>query len=171
MNISFFFKLCVPFLWILLQNLLIIYTALRVLRLMGLLKRPVAGLEYSQAVMACILLLTMTGVGNVSVQACYDTYLNYSNQPGLWISKIMLQYSRYFLVVILFELLLVGLYWFVVKFFFGFRVSIGDTIAGGNLPLSFLMSGIVLGMGIGLGKLLYIVLAQMTPHFVLLNGV
>ncbi|MBL7756513.1 MAG: hypothetical protein JNL59_03935, partial [Chitinophagaceae bacterium] len=75
MDSSIISKLWVPVLWILLQNLLIIYAAWRVLQLTGLLKKPIAGMEYSQALMAAILLFAMIGIGNASVQSYYDTCL------------------------------------------------------------------------------------------------
>ncbi len=160
----------VPVLWILLQNLLIIYISLWLLRMMRLLSNPIAGLEYSQIVIGGTLLLTMVGLGNVSVQACYDTYLSFSSQPGPWIGKIILQYSRYFLVILIFEFLLVGLYWLTLKLFFGFRLVADQKIQEGNLPMAILMGGIVAGLGLGLTKLAGIIMGQMTPHFVLLNG-
>jgi len=170
MDMSTISKLWVPVLWMLLQNLLIIYGALWVLRRAGLVKQPVAGLEYSQAVMAAVLLLTMIGLGNVSIQSCYDTCLNYASQPGPWISQTILRYSQFFLVVVLFEFLLLGMYWLVLKLFFNLRDSADQQITGGNLPLAILMSGIVAGTGLGLAKLAAIILGQMTPHYVLLNG-
>lgn len=170
MEISTISKLWAPVLWMLLQNLLIIYGALRVLQLAGLVKKPVAGLEYSQAVMAAVLLLTMVGLGNVSLQACYDTCLNYAAQPGSWIGQTMLRYSQYFLVIVLFEFLLLGMYWLVLKLFFSLRGSTDQQITGGNLPLAILMSGIVAGTGLGLAKLAALILGQLTPHYVLLNG-
>lgn len=170
MDSSIISKLWVPVLWILLQNLLIIYAAWRVLQLTGLLKKPIAGMEYSQALMAAILLFAMIGIGNASVQSYYDTCLNYASQQGPWLTQTMLRYSQYFLVTLLAEFLLLGMYWLVVRLFFSVRGPAEQTISEGNLPMAILVSGIIGGTGLGLARLVALILTQLTPHYVLLNG-
>ena len=170
MDISTMSKFLIPVIWVLVQNLLIIYGALKVLGLAGLVRKPVAGLEYSQVVMAAVLLFTMLCLANAPIQSYYDTCLNYAVQQGAWVSQTMFRYSQYFLVIIVVECLLVGIYWLVVKVFFNPRESADQRIATGNLPLAILVSGIIAGTGLGLARLVAIILGQLTPHYILLNG-
>lgn len=170
MDTSIISKLWMPVLWLLLQNLLLLYGAWRILQLAGLVKKPIAGIEYSQALMAALLLFAMIGIGNASVEAYYDTCMNYASQPGPWIVQTMLRYSQYFLVILLAEFLLLGMYWLVLRLLFSFRDAAEQTISGGNLPLAILMSGIIGGTGLALARLVALTLTQLTPHYVLLNG-
>lgn len=157
-----------PVTWILIQNLLLIFMGIWTLRSWNLIKEPLSGLEYSQALPGAALLLGILLVGNVSVAAINDTYLNYSAQGGEWVRSSLIKYSQLFLVTLVCEFLFVGLSWLALKIFFGIRKN-EETVAGGNLPLAIFMTGIVIGLALGIGKLLGLILEGMTPHFAVFN--
>ena len=161
-------NLILPILWILIQNLLFIFMGIWVLRWWKLLKEPLSGLECSQALYGACLLFGVVIIANSSITAIYDTHLNYYQKGGEWVRWSLLSYSQYFLISLFAVSLLLCLSYLVLKIFFGFRKE-GETIAGGNLPLSILMSGVVLGVTFGLSKLLEQVLQRLTPHFAIFN--
>lgn len=166
-----FFKvsLLVSILWVMLQNILIVYTVVFMLRRRDLIKVPVAGMEYSQACFSGVILLATLCITNSSIQAVYDTSLSYSSQPGSWIGVTLLKYAQYFLVVLLFNFILMGMAWLLEKIFFRTTSSADDSIQNGNLPLALILSGIVFGMGLGLARVTSLILEGMTPHFVVFN--
>lgn len=168
MSIPSSLKIVVPILWILIQQGLVIFLAILILRWFGLLKRPVEGLEYGQVVTGAAILLIMIGLANVAVPVYLETWYHYSEQDN-WFRKILLQYTEYFMVVLLFECLFVGLYWFFLNLFFGIRSSVDSRISNGNLPLAILMVGILGGLGLGMGKALGMVLDRLMPSIILMN--
>lgn len=169
METVFRISLLVPVIWMLLQNILFIYVAIWLLRRQGVLTTPIAGMEYSQAVLAAVLLLGTFLIANAAIQACYDTALTYSSQPGPWLSRTLMKYTQYFLIVLLFQFILAGFTWLTLKLFFRPASKDEDSVQNGNLPLSIMLCGIVSGLALGLAKLVTNILESITPHFVVFN--
>lgn len=169
METVFEIRLLVPVLWMLLQNILFIYVTIWILRRQGVLTTPIAGMEYSQAALAAVLLLGTLVIANASIQACYDTALTYSSQPGSWLGRTLMTYAQYFLIILLFQFLLAGCTWLILKLFFRPANKDEDSVQNGNLPLSIMLCGIVSSLALGLAKLVTIILESITPHFVVFN--
>lgn len=162
-------SLILPTAWLLLQSLLLMYACIFILRRWGLIRMPVAGMEYSQALLAAVLLTCLLALSACTVSVCYDTAQAYSGQPGSFISRCVLRYSLYLLVVLAGCFLLLGLTWLVLRIVLGRGLPADETVAEGNLPMAILVSGIVLGLALAIGRLMTVVLEDMAPHFVVFN--
>ncbi len=147
-----------------LQTLVLTY----VMKKKGLLKFPIAGLEYSQGVFVSFLVLGGYLIGLASINSVFETVKSAQHAGDPVYFTVFIRFARFFFVI----LVLYVLYWVLVlfsaKLFLGFKNPFEEIIAG-NLPAAFLMSGMALGYAL----LLYFLAAELieliTPKFLVFN--
>lgn len=148
----------------LLQTFILIYLAKR----KGLLKFPIAGLEYSQVVFVTVIIFGGCLVEVASINNIFQILKTVQHAGEPVYLMVFVKFSQLFFIV----LVLLGLYWILVYFssmiFFGFRKPF-DEIVNGNLPASFLISGVSLSYAVILYFMADELLEMITPKFLVFN--
>lgn len=143
------FEILLPILIIILQLLVILLGSIMILRKLKLLKQPLAGMEYSQAIFAASFLFAVFLIATIPISAILQTYKTYSAQHVSIFSPLLNKSGQYFLVVLFFEILLTIIVTIVSRLFQYFGKGL-EEIRTGNVPLAMLMGVIVIGFGITL---------------------
>lgn len=132
---------------LLLQVFIILSICILILRKLKVLKQPLDGLEYSQAIFASITILSVLLVATASAPAMFQTFKAYQNlNENIW-NLFVFKSGEFFLVILFFELLLgLAILLFTRTFF-----SMGNgfkEIGEGKIPSALITSCIVIGLAI-----------------------
>ncbi len=169
MNLKNELLLLFPATWILIQHISILLLAILFLKILGLIKKPVSGLEYSQALVSAVIILIMTSFSIAGTQTYFDTFNSFTGTVSEKIQASIYFYLKYLLVLVFFEFLFIAIYWLIQRISLGLRPSPDSSIQEGNLPMAILFCGIVGGFGLGLGKMLSLILDRISPSIILYN--
>jgi hypothetical protein len=149
---------------LLLQIIVILFVCLTILKKVKIIKSPLAGLEYSQAIFACCILFAVFIIDTASVSATFQSFKTYQNQQISILQPLFSKSGQYFLVVLFFEALLGVLIYLVSKILFGLGKGIKE-IESGNIPFSLLISAIIIGFSIVLNVMAKEVIEYIVPHY------
>jgi|GEM_PF-2177111 hypothetical protein len=138
------------------------------LRKSGLLKFPIAGLEYSQGIFVSLLLVGGYIIGLSSIIYVFETVKSIQNAGQPVYITTFVKFSQFFLVILLLEILYWLLVLFSAKLLFGLKNAFQEIITG-NIPASCFVGSIALGYSL----LMYFSARELfeliTPKFFVIN--
>lgn len=131
-----------PSLLLVVQTYLLICITLPLLRRIKLLKKPYAGMDYAETLLATILLLGVLFISSADATGLFQAARTYDNPQEL-IEKTTLQFfARSFLVILLMSTLFIGLNYLNMRLWFR------DYYKSPGLPLSMLLSAIAVALAL-----------------------
>jgi len=153
-----------PVLFLLLQLFIVLYLAIIVLRRLNVIKLPFGGAEYSQVIFACTILFSVLFIATAEVPAIFQTFKTLQNQSTGIMQPLAAKSVQFFVVIIFFELLLAGLVFLCSKVFVWLNKGVKE-IESGNLPISLIMSTIIIGLSIVLKIMAEEIIQYTVPHY------
>lgn len=153
-----------PVLFLLLQLLILLLLAITVLRRLNVVKLPLGGVEYSQVIFACSILFAVLFIATAEVPAIFQTFKTLQNQSTGVMQPLAAKSAQFFLVIIFFELLLAGLVFLCSKVFVWLNKGVKE-IESGNVPISLIMSTIVIGLSAVLKIMAGEIIEYIVPHY------
>jgi hypothetical protein len=153
-----------PILFILLQLLIVLFLAIIALRRLNIIKLPLGGAEYSQVIFACCVLFSVLFIATAGVPAIFQTFKTFQNQSISIMQPLAAKSAQFFVVIIFFELLQVGLVFLCTKVFAWLNKGVKE-IESGNLPISLIMSTITIGFSIVLNIMAEEIIQYIVPHY------
>lgn len=153
-----------PVFFLLLQLLILLLLAITVLRRLNVIKFPIGGLEYSQVIFACSSLFAVLFIGTGEIQAIFQTFKSLQNQSIGIIQPLAAKTAQFFVVIIFFELLLAGMVFLCSKLFVWLSKGVKE-IENGNIPISLIMSTILIGLSMVLKLMAEEIIQYTVPHY------
>lgn len=153
-----------PVVFLLLQSFLVLFICVTVLRRFKIIKLPFGGVEYSEAIFACSIVVAAFLVSTASVPALFQAFKVFQNQDAAIFPALSAKAGQFFLVVLFFELLLL-LVSFLLSSVFSWMGSGTTEIAAGNIPVSLVTSAMVIGFAIVLKKMAAEMIEYIVPHY------
>jgi hypothetical protein len=155
------------FIW-LLQTMLFLFIGATILWKLGMIKRPLAGMEYSQAIMAAVTIFSVLLISTASAGPLFQTFKTMQNQGSPDWRVYGAKAGELLLVSLFFEVLLGLIMGSMTKAFMFLRKS-SQQINEGSMPTAIIASALVLGMAIGLRVMTAEVLEYVTPQYINFN--
>lgn len=162
------FEILYAVLLLIIQFLLLSFLMVMAMRKFGLIKYPIAGLEYSQGIFVSFILLGGYIIGLASILNVFDTVkaIQHAGQP-VYVEGLI-KFAQFFLVILVLETLYWLLILFSAKLFVGFKKPF-EEIANGNIPASCLMAAMSIGYALLLKLAAKEMLELITPKFFAIN--
>jgi type III secretory pathway component EscS len=154
-----------PIALLLLQALFFFFLGLVLLKRFRIIKQPLAGLEYSNVVVAGAVLFGVFYITTADIQGVFQSYKTYQNLQGKLWANCLSTFSQYFLVVLFLELLYGIIAAGIVRVLLGFKSSVKE-IQEGNVPGSVLMAVLIVCAAILLQRVGEEIMIFLTPQFV-----
>ncbi len=153
-----------PVLFLLLQFLIVMILAINALRRLNIIKLPFGGVEYSQVIFACSILFSVLFIATAEVPAIFQTFKALQNQSTSIMQPLAAKSAQFFMVIIFFELLLAGLIFICSKAFTWLNKEIKE-IESGNIPISIIISTIVMALSIVFKIMAEEIIQYIVPHY------
>jgi hypothetical protein len=140
------FEMLIPILLIILQEFVLLFGSITVLKRLKFLKTPYAGMEYSQLLIGAAFILGVFLISTGSTAGVFQSFKSFQNGSEGVLANTFSKFSQFFMIVLLFEVLffLVGI--LSIKLFAGFGKS--NQVEQGNIPTSVLVAIILIGFSI-----------------------
>lgn len=130
------------FLLLIVQTYLLIYVALLLMRGAKLLKRPYSGMEYSESLLAAIILLGVVSLSATNATGLFQAVRFYSEGDFALGKASYLFFARTFMIIMFFCLTLIGLTYLNVRLLFS------GSPQSPNLSINLFHSAIAVGLAI-----------------------
>lgn len=150
---------------LLLQTVFFFLVSIYLLYRFKIIKRPLAGLEYSNVIVASAILFGMFYTTTADIQGVLQAFKTYQNSGQPLPLATFTKFSQFFLVVLSLVILYGGLVFLVVRLLLGFKSSIQE-IQDGNIPGSILMAVIIISLGILFQRVGEEMMTYLTPQYV-----
>lgn len=153
-----------PVLFLLLQLLIVLFITITILRRLNVIKLPIEGIEYSQGIFVCSILFAVLFITTAEVPAIFQTFKTLQNQSASIMQPLAAKSAQFFVVIAFFELLLAGLIFLCSKIFVWLNKGVNE-IESGNLPISLIMSTIIVGLSVVLKVMSEEIIQYIVPHY------
>lgn len=153
-----------PVLFMLLQLLIVLFITIAALSRLNIIKPPLGGIEYSQAIFACSILFSVLFIVTAEVSAIFQTFKTLQNQSSGIMQPLAAKSAQFFMIIVFFELILAGLILLCSKIFTWLNKGVKE-IEGGNIPVSLIMSIIIIGLSIVLKAMAEEIIQYIVPHY------
>lgn len=165
MEAIFNVQILIPIGLLLLQTLFFFFLCLFLLRRTQIIRLPMAGMEYSNVIVAGAILFGLFYITTADIQGLFQAYKTYQNSGEALAINTFAKFSQYFLVI-LFLAVLYGIVAFgIIRLLLGFKSSVQE-IQAGNIPGSILMAVLVISVAILLQRTGEEIMTYLTPQFV-----
>jgi hypothetical protein len=148
------------FLLLVVQTYLLIYVALLLLRRLKLLKRPYSGMDYSESLIAAILVLGVLTISSTDASEIFQATKSYGDSHARIAEPSLLAFARSFLVILFFSLL------FIILNFLNIRFLFKGYIQSPSLPVSMLLCAIAIGFDLVCWFTCKEIIDNMTPRLI-----
>src|SRR5688500_5862805 len=105
MDTVFRFDMLLPIGLIVLQELLLLFAGISILKKMKFLVTPIACMDYSQVIVVGCFLFGITLIGTGDIEGLFQSYKTFQNAGRQVYSNTFSKFSEYFLTVLIFEIL------------------------------------------------------------------
>jgi hypothetical protein len=164
MNTLFRTDLLLPVALLLVQAVVLLFIFIWVLRKLKILRTPFAGMEYSQVMVAAAFLFGAFFIATADSSSLFQTFKTLQN-AGQKTSSGLTKFNQFFLVIVFFEALLTLISFFASKLLLGLK-NTAKEIEEGNIPVSILLSVIIVGFAIILQVCAKEIIEYITPHYI-----
>ncbi|MEI9910466.1 MAG: hypothetical protein WDO71_12845 [Bacteroidota bacterium] len=144
--------------------MIILFLSVLMLRRLKMIKLPFGGVEYSQVIFVCSTLFGVLFIATAEVPAIFQTFKTLQNQSTGITQPLAAKSAQFFVVILFFEMLLVGLVFLCSKVFSWLEKGVKE-IENGNLPFSLFTSTIIIGFSIVLKIMAAEIIEYITPHY------
>lgn len=159
------FSMLLPIGLLLVQTLFFFFVCLYVLRRSQIIKFPLAGLEYSNVIVAGSVLFGLFYITTADIEGLFQAYKTYQNLGKGYVGNTVIKFSEYFLAIFFLEVLYAVLAFSIIKLLLGFKYSVQE-IQNGNIPGSVLMAVLIISSSILLQRSGEEILVYLTPQFI-----
>lgn len=153
-----------PVLLLIIQSSIILLLAVVLLRKLKVLKVPYAGMEYSHVILAGSIIFGAFFISISDVANLFQAYKAYDNLGESVARNLFIKFGQFLLVILFFEILFSVIVFTVTKIALGMKSSIKE-IEDGNLPLSILLSVIIVCFALVLSTASTELMDLITPRF------
>lgn len=154
-----------PIVLLLLQTVLLLVFCWFLFRKMKLIRYPIAGMENSEALVTGTFFLGVLFLSGADAAGLLRSYRTFSSIGDHVYYNTLVQFSRVFLVVLLGMLMYSGLGVAALNIFGGRRV-VFTQLKEGNMPLSILLAGIMLGLSVFVWVIILECVDWMVPVYI-----
>lgn len=168
MKSIFSFAMLLPIGLLLLQTLFLFFICLYVLRRSQIIKFPLAGLEYSNVIVAGSVLFGLFYITTADIKGLFQAYKTYQNLGKDFVSNTITKFSEYFSAIFFLEILYAVLAFGIIRLLLRFKSSVQE-IQNGNIPGSILMAVLIISTSILLQRSGEEVIVYLTPQFVIIR--
>lgn len=153
-----------PVLFLLFQFIIVLFFAIAILRRINVIKLPFGGVEYSQAIFACSILFAVLFIVTAEVPAIFQSFKALQNQSTRIGEPLAAKAGQFFTVIMFFELLLAGLIFLYSKIFIWLGKGVKE-VESGNVPVSLIMSTLIIGSSLVLKIMAEEIIQYIVPHY------
>ena len=157
-------QIIVPIFLLLLQAGILLFVTISILRSLGILKTPYAGIDYSYAITAAAYIGGAIFISTAQISALFQSYKVFHNQGVDIISNIFHKFSQFFLVIVFFEIIYFLVFLFSSKVFTGTK-KLKDVLEA-NIPLSALIAVSTIGFSVICWSIACELINSMIPDFI-----
>lgn len=161
-------EILLPIGLLLLQTFFFFFLCLFLLRRSKIVKMPLAGLEYSNVIVASAILFGLFYISTADIQGLFQSYKTYQNLGQDLVSNTFSKFSQFFLVIFFLECLYGIIAFGVIKLLLSFKNSLQE-IQEGNIPGSIFMAIIIVSVSMLLQDMGKEMMTYLTPQFVNLH--
>lgn len=153
-----------PMVLLLIQLITFLFLTIWVLQRLKIIKLPFGGLEYSQVIFTCSSIFAVLLIASSGTSAVFQTYKTLQNQSTEIFKPLLSKSAQFFLVIVIFELLLAGLVFLCSRIVVWLTKGVKE-IESGNIPISLLMSTIIIGLAIVLKVMAQEIIQYIIPLY------
>jgi hypothetical protein len=158
-------SLLLPIGLLLLQTIFFFFICVYVLRRARIIQFPLAGLEYSNVIVAGSVLFGVFYITTADIQGLFQAYKTYHNLGEGFGQNTFIKFGEYYMVLLFLEVLYAIIGFGIIKLLLGYKNSVQE-IQNGNIPGSILMAVLLLSISLLLQRAGEEIVIYLTPQYI-----
>lgn len=155
----------IPITLVIAQSFIILFLCISGLKRAKILSSPIAGIEYSQAILAASFLFGALTINTTVIEPVFHAFQTYCSQQGNTLKPFMTKFGQFFVIMFVFQLIYISVSWVFSKVILS-GAKAGIEISSGNIPFSILLSACIIVLSISCKIMSSQFMDYITPQFV-----